>query len=98
MPMLSMLSWHPEHAGLARCCARMSFWVVAVIVSVGKGGTLAGGAGGGAQSNWLRTKAPRLTTEVRVGYDVTASTPAMVKSPARWGVLRVVRVKVVPTA
>jgi hypothetical protein len=61
-------------------------------IVVGNGGTFGGGAGGGAQSNWLSTQAPRLTMEVRFVNDVIERMPPMVSRPPRSGVLRTVRV------
>jgi hypothetical protein len=63
----------------------------------GKGGTLGGGGGGAEHINWLSTQAPRFTIDVRVGYDVTDRTPAIVSNPPpRSGVVNVVRVSPVP--
>src|ERR1700690_2113416 len=94
--MLSMLSWQPAHTTSLRCWARICF-CVPLTIPVGNGGTFAGGGGGGAQSNWLSTQAPRFTTEVRVGYEVTDNTPAIVRRPPpRCGVVKVVRTKPVP--
>src|SRR5436190_23617332 len=81
----SIFEWHDAHAGLARCasnCCRID----AVLPSPDSfsGGTSGGGGGGGAASKFSRTHLPRITGDVRVGYDVTASTAPIVITPPRW--------------
>ena len=48
-----------------------------------RGGTLAGGAGGGDPSTRSSSHLPRFTTEVRVEYEVRVRMLALPSSPAR---------------
>ena len=45
--------------------------------------TPVGGGGGGAPRRFSRIHLPRLTGEVRVGFEVTAKTLACVRTPPR---------------
>ncbi|MNC84951.1 hypothetical protein D3C83_05200 [compost metagenome] len=70
----SMIWWHPAQTGLLRCCSRRSRTDFAVAVGLSSNaGTSGGGSGGGLPSRFCRIHVPRMTGEVRFGFEVTSS-------------------------
>ena len=58
--------------------------------------TLGGGGGTGAARMFSSSHLPRIVGEVRLGYDVTASTLALPSSPQRFSSVSVTRRKWLP--
>ena len=82
----AMLLEHLAHRrGLARSCSRRD--------SCSRSG---GGGGTGAARMFSSSHLPRMVGEVRVGYDVTASTLALPSSPQRFSSASVTRRKWLP--
>src|SRR5688572_13022082 len=82
-PIASIRVWQFAHDGFARCSSmrflsvpdEMAFWLSS------SSGTLGGGGGGGVPRICSRTQRPRLTGDVRVGFDVTVRIDAWVSRP-----------------
>src|SRR3984957_20874562 len=75
-----MRSWQPLHAGLARCCSNRCRIVTLTPRAVSSSvGTFGGGGGGAELSRFSKIHFPRITGEVRAGYDDTVSTLAWVR-------------------
>src|ERR1043166_9119463 len=83
----SILEWQEAHLGSARCRAKSSRCVGALISVLAfvssSAGTFGGGGAGGAPRIFWRIHLPRFTGEVRVGFEVTVRTPPMVNTPPR---------------
>ena len=82
-----MRLWQELHKGFARWAASVSRKEGARFVTPrtasSSGGIFGGGGGGGVPRMLSRMKSPRLTGEVRVGFEVTASTVPSVRMPPR---------------
>ncbi len=86
-PSGSMRAWQLAHTGLARCISsicRTDNGLPSLLLD-SSDGTLGGGAGGGAARIFSSSHLPRMVGEVRVVYEVTASTLALPSSPKRFG-------------
>src|SRR5262245_23096066 len=86
-PIGSMRAWQLAHVGFERCCSSISrtdFALAPVPADSSKAGTFAGGGGGGAPRIFSSSHLPRIVGEVRVVYDVTASTLAFPNNPKRF--------------
>src|SRR5262245_14821909 len=87
-----MMLWHDEHAGFARCAVwrsrtegSFSPVVFSLVVPASfRGGTLAGGDGGGVPRSTSRIHFPRTTGDVRVAMDVSVNTLAWPSRPRRF--------------
>ena len=81
-----MRAWQLAHTGLARCCSSISRTDAAlpVLLSSRLVFTSGGGGGTGAARMFSSSHLPRMVGEVRVGYDVTASTLALPSRPQRF--------------
>src|SRR5690606_6474019 len=64
-------------------CSRSDTASLAAPPCASSDGTLGGGGGGGVASRLSRIHLPRLTGEVRVGFEVTVKMLACPNSPAR---------------
>src|SRR5262245_36146127 len=84
--------WHDAQAGFARCAVwrsrtegNFSPVVFSLVVPASfKGGTLAGGDGGGVPSRTSRIHLPRTTGDVRVAIEVNVNTLAWPSKPRRF--------------
>ena len=78
------MSWQLAHVAFDRCSPNRSRKdSVFEIVFSFSGGKFGGGGGGGAPNRFPRIQFPRITGEVRVAYDVTASTLPCRNNPPR---------------
>ena len=86
-PRPSMRAWHTAQLSLLRCaaiCARR-LAALSTTAPAGKLSLPGGGAGGGASRRLSRIHLPRLTGEVRVGFEVSARMLAWPSRPWRRG-------------
>src|SRR4026208_1866981 len=97
-PIGSIRAWHDAHTGLARCCSSISRTVVVLPSLLSSRLVLAfgGGGGTGAARMFSSSHLPRIVGEVRVGYDVTASTLPLPRRPQRVSSATVTRRKWLP--
>src|SRR5581483_6748190 len=97
-PSGSILAWQLAHTGFARCtsniCRTVSGFPSLLLNS--SAGTFGGGAGGGAARIFSSSHLPRIVGDVRVVYDVTASTLALPSSPKRFSSVSTTRRKWLP--
>src|SRR5690348_1249134 len=87
-----MRAWQEEQAGLARCCS--SCWRSDAVVPMAASfrlGTPGGGGGGGSLRKFSRIHLPRMTGDVRVGYEETVRTLACVSTPDRSSPVKLTR-------
>src|SRR5688572_11422187 len=93
-----MRAWHDAHTALARCCSSISRTVVDLpsVLSSRLVLVFGGGGGTGAARIFSSSHLPRMVGDVRVGYDVTASTLAFPSSPQRFSSASVTRLKWLP--
>ena len=86
-PSGSIRSWHELHSLFARCTASISLNFgsrpLNPLIASSSAGTSGGGGGGGVPRMFSKTNSPRFTGDVRVGFDVTASTAPCVSTPPR---------------
>src|SRR5438552_67141 len=84
-PTGSIVRWQLAHTALLRCAAsRSRIGRLADTVLSSSDGTFGRGGGGGAPKILPRTHTPRMIGDVRVAYDVTASTLPCRSRPPRW--------------
>src|SRR5262245_62013807 len=82
-PIGSIRAWQEAQAGFSRCCSIRWRNVPLSSFSLFNSGTSGGGGGGGELRKFSKTHLPRLTGEVRVGFDVTVRILACVSKPRR---------------
>ena len=85
-PSGSMRAWQLAQVGLARCRSSISRTDTGVpaVLSSSVVFTSGGGGGTGAARMLSSSHLPRIVGDVRVGYDVTASTLALPSRPQRF--------------
>ena len=85
-PSGSITRWQVAHAGFLRCSSSRSRTDSTLPPSLFSCsvGTFGGGGGGGVPRMFSRIHLPRSTGDVRLGYDVTASTLPWPSRPRRF--------------